>query len=60
MILEKNDTLVIKWGIEILEAKVYMATVVDKNDRIKVMLPGDITPKTIHMKNVLAINGVEL
>jgi hypothetical protein len=59
MRLEKNDTLLIRWGIEILEVKVYTTKVVDKTSRIKVMLPKDITPKTIHMKNVLAINGVE-
>ena len=59
MIIEKNDTLVIRWGIEILEVKMYTSKVVDKTSRIKVMLPDDITPKTIHMKNVLAINGVE-
>lgn len=59
MMLKKNDTLVIRWGIEILEVKMYDTKVVDKSSRIKVMLPEDITPKTIHMKNVLAINGVE-
>lgn len=59
MLLKKNDTLVIRWGIEILEVKMYDTKVVDKSSRIKVMLPEDITPKTIHMKNVLAINGVE-
>ena len=57
MNLHKEDALTIRWGIEILEVHPYQDTVAGANERLKVCAEGDV--RVVHMKNVLAVNGVE-